>query len=331
MKNHTVTYFIGVREFTYDIQSIRETFGKESLSMNNDKGITDMEAITAMELWATQLLNPYLDGYWVSRFDTLTKRNLLKYCVGYHVFLSKADQQPQYDGFEQELTYDKTGRAVIKVKTLVFRKDKGHPISWTVDFEEFAQRKGDGSLTRMWKEKGNFMICKCGLAVTMRMAFPQPLNKLYLIEEFQNDEVATPKKEKTTRVVPPVKKEVPVADKAIVDDLWGRLEDAEGIEDLKNIARDIKTKHQNLSDLDRAALLDKYNTQYAKFKEEKELAESTTRLKDFEAMEKVLSMLSGYDPAQRDEIDTIIETIEDEGIKSEMKEAQRNYDKTKTV
>lgn len=52
-------------------------------------------------------------------------------------------------------------------------------------FEEYAGRKGDGSLTQMWQTKGALMLAKCAEALALRKAFPQDLSGLYTSDEMQ--------------------------------------------------------------------------------------------------------------------------------------------------
>lgn len=63
------------------------------------------------------------------------------------------------------------------------------PLYAVARFEAFAQKKKDGSLTRMWAEKGDLMIAKCAEAQALRAAFPHDLSGLYISEEMVDEGV----------------------------------------------------------------------------------------------------------------------------------------------
>jgi phage recombination protein Bet len=74
----------------------------------------------------------------------------------------------------------------------VLRSDFKEPCWGVARFGAYAQRKKDGSPTRMWSVMPDVMTAKCAEALALRRAFPQELSGLYTNEEMQqaNDESA---------------------------------------------------------------------------------------------------------------------------------------------
>lgn len=62
-------------------------------------------------------------------------------------------------------------------------------------WDSYAQKKKDGSLTRMWAQMGPEMLAKCAEALALRKAFPAQLSGLYTSDEMgqaSNPEPQTP-------------------------------------------------------------------------------------------------------------------------------------------
>ena len=57
---------------------------------------------------------------------------------------------------------------------------------------EYAGRKKDGSLTKMWAEKPALMLAKCAEALAWRRAFPQDLSGLYTADEMSRADQERP-------------------------------------------------------------------------------------------------------------------------------------------
>ena len=65
----------------------------------------------------------------------------------------------------------------------VLRADFAEPCWGVARFDSYAQRKKDGTPTKMWASMGDVMIAKCAEALAMRKAFPQELSGLYTGDE----------------------------------------------------------------------------------------------------------------------------------------------------
>lgn len=59
----------------------------------------------------------------------------------------------------------------------------GEPFEAVALFEEYAQTKRSGDLTRMWEQRPAGQIAKCAEALAWRMAFPQDLSGIYTDDE----------------------------------------------------------------------------------------------------------------------------------------------------
>lgn len=73
-------------------------------------------------------------------------------------------------------------------KVQVFRRGFSMPISAVASFNEYAQRKKDGSLTAMWAKMPALMIAKCAEALALRKAFPAELSGVYVDDELHQGE-----------------------------------------------------------------------------------------------------------------------------------------------
>lgn len=97
------------------------------------------------------------------------------------------------DGEWLDVWIKKTPPAAARVGIL--RKDFAEPCWGVARFDAYAQRKKDGSLTRMWSVMGDVMISKCSEALGLRKAFPQELSGLYTTDEMEQA-TAAPEAEK---------------------------------------------------------------------------------------------------------------------------------------
>jgi len=59
--------------------------------------------------------------------------------------------------------------------------------SYTAYFDEFARKKKDGDLNKMWNEKPRMMLTKCAEANALRQGFD--ISGIYIEEEIANDNV----------------------------------------------------------------------------------------------------------------------------------------------
>jgi len=106
--------------------------------------------------------------------------------VGYQVYLKRAERSKQWDGMESGT------KGSLKKKDLigwvkVYRKDWKRPLYHEVDFEEYAKRKKDGSLTKFWEKMPKTMIRKVAVSQGYRLTFPDEMGDLpYIVEEIEH-------------------------------------------------------------------------------------------------------------------------------------------------
>lgn len=132
--------------------------------------------------------------------------------TGYETYLKRADRTEKYGGMKAWT------EGTLEAKTLkgcveVYRKDWQRPLYHEVLFEEYAQKKSDGSLNRFWKEKPHTMIKKVAISQAFRLAFPDEFSGLpYTREEY--NEVESTEMPKIPVSMPKSKAEVANAEKS---------------------------------------------------------------------------------------------------------------------
>ncbi|MCU9810246.1 phage recombination protein Bet, partial [Paraclostridium sp. AKS46] len=140
--------------------------------------------------------------------------------VGKDVFIKRASEHPNFNGMKAGIVIlDKNGdikerEGALKLKEEelvggwceVHLKDKDFPVKSVVSFEEYAQKKNDGTLNSMWSSKGATMIRKVAQSQALREAFPNELRGLYQQEEM-GTENKLPEKEVVVGYVTPGQKQ----------------------------------------------------------------------------------------------------------------------------
>lgn len=80
----------------------------------------------------------------------------------------------------------------VAARVKVLRRDRQHPITLPVRFNEFAATFQDGNLQGQWRTKPTHMIGKVAEAAGLRKAFPQDFSGIYIPEEMDRDDDARP-------------------------------------------------------------------------------------------------------------------------------------------
>jgi len=100
----------------------------------------------------------------------------------------------------------------------VLRSDFAEPLWSVARFDSYAQRKKDGTPTRMWSAMADVMVAKCAEASALRRAFPHELSGLYTSDEMEQasnpDEApkGKPDTEIDRRLPPEILRQAPPAD-----------------------------------------------------------------------------------------------------------------------
>lgn len=119
-------------------------------------------------------LNPYKREVYAIAYGDGNRRKL-SIIVGYEVYLRRAEEFPQYDGYETKFFGE---GADMGCTCIVYRKDRNHPIGSTVFLREYTQGN------QMWNTKPHVMLEKVAIATAMRRAFPSEFNGMpYIADE----------------------------------------------------------------------------------------------------------------------------------------------------
>lgn len=119
-------------------------------------------------------LNPYKREVYAIAYGDGNRRKL-SIIVGYEVYLRRAEEFPQYDGYETKFF---GGGNDMCCTCTVYRKDRNHPIGSTVFLREYTQGN------QMWNTKPHVMLEKVAIATAMRRAFPSEFNGMpYIADE----------------------------------------------------------------------------------------------------------------------------------------------------
>lgn len=155
-------------------QMIRDSFAN---------GATKQEFEMLITIAKTRRLNPILRQiHFVKRWDSQKQREVWSTQVSIDGLRAVAQRTGLYDG-QDEPEFEYNGKELRSAKVRVYRKDWNRPAVGVALFDEYAQRKKDGSLTQFWREKPHIMLAKCAEALAMRKAFPEDLSGLYTPEE----------------------------------------------------------------------------------------------------------------------------------------------------
>ena len=131
-----------------------------------NSGLLANEQAQFLAIAQTFNLNPWKREVYAVAYGQGQGRKL-SIIVGYEVYLRRAEEFPQYDGYETSFFGE---GANMGCTCTVHRKDRNHPIGATVFLKEYTQGN------KMWNEKPHVMLEKVAIATAMRRAFPSEFN-----------------------------------------------------------------------------------------------------------------------------------------------------------
>lgn len=139
-------------------------------------------------------LNPFKKEIYATYvWDSSRGRDELTPIVAIHGLRKLARQSGVYTHTgAAELEFDKDDATkLISATVPVFgRFGANDPVEvtrYTAYFDEFARRKKDGALNKMWSEKPRMMLIKCAEANALRQGFD--ISGIYIEEEIASDKV----------------------------------------------------------------------------------------------------------------------------------------------
>lgn len=101
--------------------------------------------------------------------------------TGYQVYIRRAEEFPQYDGFDTN--FEGEGKNLCCICS-VYRKDRSRPTVARVYLSEYTQGNS------MWNSKPHVMLEKVAIGTAFRRAFPSEFNGMpYTTEEVKGEEV----------------------------------------------------------------------------------------------------------------------------------------------
>jgi len=149
-------------------------------------------------------LNPFIGDVYLIKYS---KKDPASTVTGVGTFLKRADTFPQYDGMESGVIVRKGSQLIYKKGAFyekeegeflkggwcdVFRKDRKIPFHTEVTMGEYEGKKYDWAtkkwvVNKMWKSKPATMIVKVPQGQSLRKAFPNEFDKMYLPEEMETE------------------------------------------------------------------------------------------------------------------------------------------------
>lgn len=208
----------------------------KSYLVSGGGNVTDSEVMMFLSLCKFQHLNPFLREAYLIKFGNSPATMV----VGKDVFTKRARRNPDYVGKQAGIIVQEieTGKIIEREGTFyikneerllggwckVFIKGYEQPEYAAVSFDEYAGRKGDGSLNNQWATKPATMIRKVAIVHALREAFPEETAGMYAPEEIPTASEIVLENTDTAPIQIPAEAEVqPVSAPVPAEDVQGAL------------------------------------------------------------------------------------------------------------
>lgn len=192
-------------KYTIDGNEIKLTpkIVQEYIVGNADVHITLQEFKLFTELCKVRKLNPFLNEAYLIKYSDSIPAQLV---VGKDAILKRAVLNPNYDGMESGViienkdtleiierpgTFVPNNYNLVGGWAKVYVKNRTHPSYTSVNLNEVAQTKKDGTLNSNWAGKPATMVEKVAKVRALREAFVEDLAGMYEEEEFKENETFT--------------------------------------------------------------------------------------------------------------------------------------------
>ena len=142
----------------------------------------------------------------IKRWSAAEGRETMAIQTGIDGYRLVADRTGKYAGSDDAVFEEKDGKPV-KATVTVWKMVEGQRMAFTASarFDEYAQKKKDGTLTSFWLKMSYGQLAKCAESLALRKAFPAELSGVYTHEEMMQ---ADPEPVKPALIIPDVRPQV---------------------------------------------------------------------------------------------------------------------------
>lgn len=124
-------------------------------------------------------LNPFKREIYLIKYS---QSDPATFVLGFEAFLKRAERTAKVSGW-RAWTEGTIKTKDFKACVEIHRKDWDKPFVHEVFWDEYAQKKKDGTLTRFWDNKPRTMLKKVAISQGFRMCFPDELGGMPYVSE----------------------------------------------------------------------------------------------------------------------------------------------------
>jgi len=162
-----------------------KTLTKEAVHRYINQMATETEVGQFLHLCSTWSLDPFKREIYLIKYSVKDPATIV---MGYEVFLKRAERTGKISGWKHWTVGEPKGKD-FKACIEIHRKDWEFPFTHEVYWDEYAQKKADGSLNKFWNSKPRTMLLKVVDAQGFRLCFPDDLGGMpYTAEEMPRTE-----------------------------------------------------------------------------------------------------------------------------------------------